>query len=104
MVPLCTVSAWGHLDGQMTHHWRLQPRPDRRRLTTLTVRVGRSSGAISVAAALAVELLGVSDVAPMHYGTFPLLAGTPDQLRGALADRGLSHVAVHETTPGNALA
>lgn len=32
-------------------------------------------------AARAVELLGVDRVIPMHYGTFPLLAGTPDQLR-----------------------
>jgi L-ascorbate metabolism protein UlaG (beta-lactamase superfamily) len=55
------------------------------------------------AAALAVELLGVSDVAPMHYGTFPLLAGTPDQLRAALTERGLDGVAVHDTTPGNRL-
>lgn len=38
-------------------------------------------------AAQAVEFLGVTDVAPMHYGTFPILAGTPDQLRAALADR-----------------
>jgi L-ascorbate metabolism protein UlaG (beta-lactamase superfamily) len=55
------------------------------------------------AAALAAELLGVSDVAPIHYGTFPLLAGTPDQLRAALAERGLDGVAVHATTPGNQL-
>jgi L-ascorbate metabolism protein UlaG (beta-lactamase superfamily) len=33
------------------------------------------------AAAIAVELLGVSDVVPMHYGTFPILAGTPEELR-----------------------
>jgi hypothetical protein len=39
----------------------------------------------------------------MHYGTFGLLAGTPDQLRAALADRGLGHVGVHVTTPGQAL-
>jgi L-ascorbate metabolism protein UlaG (beta-lactamase superfamily) len=32
-------------------------------------------------AALAVELLGVNRVVPCHYGTFPLLPGTPDQLR-----------------------
>ncbi len=56
------------------------------------------------AAALAVELLGVSDVAPMHYGTFGLLAGTPDELRSALATRGLDHVAVHTAAPGAALA
>lgn len=54
-------------------------------------------------AAHAVELLGVSDVAPMHYGTFPLLAGTPDQLRAALAARGLGHVGVHVTSPGGTL-
>lgn len=56
------------------------------------------------AAALAVELLGVTDVAPMHYGTFPILAGTPDQLRSALGARGLAQVAVHTTTPGSRLA
>jgi L-ascorbate metabolism protein UlaG (beta-lactamase superfamily) len=33
------------------------------------------------AAGLACELLGVTRVVPCHYGTFPLLAGTPDQLR-----------------------
>jgi L-ascorbate metabolism protein UlaG (beta-lactamase superfamily) len=54
-------------------------------------------------AAQAVELLGVSDVAPMHYGTFGLLAGTPDQLRAALATRGLGHVEVHEARPGEPL-
>jgi len=32
-------------------------------------------------AAVAVELLGVKRVVPCHYGTFPLLAGTPDELR-----------------------
>ena len=55
-------------------------------------------------AALAVELLGVTDVAPMHYGTFGLLAGTPTELRTALAERGLGHVAVHEGSPGQPLA
>jgi len=55
-------------------------------------------------AAQAVEFLGVTDVAPMHYGTFPILAGTPDQLRAALADRGLGHVDVHAATPGHDLS
>jgi L-ascorbate metabolism protein UlaG (beta-lactamase superfamily) len=32
-------------------------------------------------AAVACELLGVNRVVPCHYGTFPLLAGTPDELR-----------------------
>ena len=56
-----------------------------------------------VAAAHAVELLGVDAVAPMHYGTFPILTGTPDQLRQELAARGLGHVTVHDTTPGGTL-
>ncbi len=32
-------------------------------------------------AALALELLGVPRCVPGHYGTFPLLTGTPDELR-----------------------
>ena len=54
-------------------------------------------------AAMAVELLCVTDVAPMHYGTFGLLTGTPDQFREALAARGLGHVGIHLTTPGTAI-
>ena len=34
-------------------------------------------------AALALELLGVDRCIPCHYGTFPLLGGTPDELRSA---------------------
>lgn len=43
-------------------------------------------------AALALELLGVSRCVPCHYGTFPILAGTPDQLR-KLAPAGVEIVA-----------
>lgn len=32
-------------------------------------------------AAVALELLGVERCVPCHYGTFPVLAGTPDELR-----------------------
>jgi L-ascorbate metabolism protein UlaG (beta-lactamase superfamily) len=32
-------------------------------------------------AAIALELLGVKRCVPAHYGTFPLLRGTPDELR-----------------------
>ena len=32
------------------------------------------------AAAVACDMLGVRQVVPMHYGTFPLLTGTPDRL------------------------
>jgi L-ascorbate metabolism protein UlaG (beta-lactamase superfamily) len=39
-------------------------------------------------AAVAVELLGVVRVVPCHYGTFPLLTGTPDALR-ELVDPGI---------------
>ena len=35
-------------------------------------------------AARACQLLGVSAVVPMHYGTFPELAGTPEELAEAL--------------------
>ena len=55
-------------------------------------------------AALAVELLGVNDVMPIHFGTFPLLAGTPDELRRELAARGLGNVVVHAPQPGQAAA
>ena len=53
-------------------------------------------------AALAVELLGVKDVMPIHYGTFPLLAGTPVQLRDELSARGLGDVTVHAPQAGQA--
>ena len=55
-------------------------------------------------AALAVELLGVGHVMPLHYGTFPILAGTPDQLRSELAARGLGSVEVHAPEPGGSLS
>ena len=37
-------------------------------------------------AAVALELLGVSRCIPCHYGTFPLLVGTPDELRRLAPD------------------
>ncbi len=51
-------------------------------------------------AALAAERLGVATVVPIHYGTFPILAGTPDQLRDELAGRGLANVSVIAPEPG----
>jgi L-ascorbate metabolism protein UlaG (beta-lactamase superfamily) len=36
-------------------------------------------------AATAARLLGAKTVVPMHYGTFPLLKGTPEELRTALS-------------------
>jgi L-ascorbate metabolism protein UlaG (beta-lactamase superfamily) len=40
-------------------------------------------------AAIACELLGVKKVMPMHYGTFPVLTGTPEKLREHIAKLGL---------------
>jgi L-ascorbate metabolism protein UlaG (beta-lactamase superfamily) len=56
------------------------------------------------AAAVAVEYLGVEHVLPGHYGTFPILAGTPERLRAALGARGLGHVVVHAPEPGETVA
>ena len=38
--------------------------------------------------ALACQWLGVRQVVPMHYGTFGLLKGTPDQLKTHLSGMG----------------
>lgn len=40
-------------------------------------------------AAMAAQWLGVKQVVPMHYGTFPLLTGTPEQLEQHLAGKGI---------------
>jgi L-ascorbate metabolism protein UlaG (beta-lactamase superfamily) len=53
-----------------------------------------------VAAARAVELLGCATVVPIHYGTFPILAGTPEQLGEELAHLGLGDVEVLAPEPG----
>lgn len=54
-------------------------------------------------AAYAIEMLGVRQVMPLHYGTFPILAGTPEELRRELAARGLGDVVVHEPEPGGTI-
>jgi len=48
-------------------------------------------------AAMACSLLGIKQVVPMHYGTFPALTGTPDRLRELLAGKGVD---VLELKPG----
>ncbi len=40
-------------------------------------------------AAIAARMLGVRQVVPMHYGTFPLLTGTPDRLQHLLEPNGI---------------
>jgi len=50
-------------------------------------------------AAVAARMLKVKTVVPMHFGTFPLLAGTPDELRAALKKAGVKADVV-ELKPG----
>jgi L-ascorbate metabolism protein UlaG (beta-lactamase superfamily) len=40
-------------------------------------------------AARAAALLGVRQIVPMHYGTFPVLAGSPDDLKKLVAPAGI---------------
>jgi L-ascorbate metabolism protein UlaG (beta-lactamase superfamily) len=55
------------------------------------------------AAAIAADYLGVAHVVPIHYGTFPILAGTPDRLRAALANRGRADIEVHAPERGETI-
>ena len=55
------------------------------------------------AAAVAVELLGVRDVLPVHWGTFPILVGTPTALQAALTARGVT-ATVHDWRPGDTVS
>ncbi|MBV9228443.1 MAG: metal-dependent hydrolase [Chloroflexi bacterium] len=55
-------------------------------------------------AAVSLRLLGVKQVIPMHFGTFPLLKGTPAALREELQRLGLGDVEVIELKPGQTLS
>ena len=49
-------------------------------------------------AAKAADLLGVGTVIPIHFGTYPVLAGTPDQLREEAGGRfEVRHLTIGET-------
>jgi L-ascorbate metabolism protein UlaG (beta-lactamase superfamily) len=50
-------------------------------------------------AAYAARLIGAPEIVPGHYGTFPLLTGTPEELRKQLARIGVG-ATVHEGRPG----
>jgi L-ascorbate metabolism protein UlaG (beta-lactamase superfamily) len=50
-------------------------------------------------AAVAVELLGVKRVVPCHWGTFPVLTGTPDALRALVP----SDFTIESVEPGGAV-
>ena len=52
-------------------------------------------------AALAIRLLGVRHVIPMHFGTFPALTGTPEKLREFTKD--ISGLEIHVMKPGETL-
>jgi L-ascorbate metabolism protein UlaG (beta-lactamase superfamily) len=52
-------------------------------------------------AAEAIRLLGCKTVVPMHWGTFPALTGTPEQLRDAASD--ISGLEVVDLKPGDSL-
>jgi L-ascorbate metabolism protein UlaG (beta-lactamase superfamily) len=52
-------------------------------------------------AAMAIRLLGVRHVIPMHFGTFPVLVGTPEELRRLTKD--ISGLEIHDMKPGDTL-
>ena len=51
-------------------------------------------------AAYAADLLDATTIVPMHYGTFPVLTGTPDELRALLDDE----VEIVSVQPGETLS
>lgn len=50
-------------------------------------------------AARAARMLGVKTVVPMHYGTFPVLAGTPEELATELSGSGIEVAALQIGVP-----
>jgi L-ascorbate metabolism protein UlaG (beta-lactamase superfamily) len=52
-------------------------------------------------AAMAIRLLGVKHVIPMHYATFPLLTGTPEALQAESRD--IPELEIHALKPGEIL-
>ncbi len=52
------------------------------------------------AAALAAEYVGCKEVIPIHYGTFPVLTGTPEEFRGYLKGKKIEVVGLR---PGESL-
>jgi len=61
--------------------------------------IGGHFGMDPVRAAQAVEWVNPRQVVPMHFGTYPILAGTPAQFKAALDKRGLGSRMV-EMKPG----
>lgn len=53
-------------------------------------------------AAMAIRLLNVKHVVPMHYGTFPTLTGTPEELRKLTQD--IPGLEIHALKPGESIS
>jgi len=52
-------------------------------------------------AAHAIRFLGVKHVVPMHYATFPVLVGRPEQLQQEAKD--IAGLEIHSLKPGESL-
>ncbi|MFZ0335803.1 MAG: metal-dependent hydrolase [Candidatus Acidiferrales bacterium] len=52
-------------------------------------------------AAMAIRLLNVKHVIPMHYATFPVLTGTPEELKTQTKD--IAGLEIHAIKPGESL-
>jgi L-ascorbate metabolism protein UlaG (beta-lactamase superfamily) len=52
-------------------------------------------------AGYAIRFLGVKHAIPMHYATFPVLTGTPEELRAQTKD--VSGLEIHALKPGESL-
>jgi L-ascorbate metabolism protein UlaG (beta-lactamase superfamily) len=52
-------------------------------------------------AALAIRMLGAMHVIPMHFATFPVLTGTPDELKRLTQD--ISGLEIHALKPGESI-
>ena len=52
-------------------------------------------------AAVAIRLLGVRHVIPIHHGTFPVLTGTPEALRRLTQD--IAGLEIHALKPGDSI-
>jgi L-ascorbate metabolism protein UlaG (beta-lactamase superfamily) len=73
---------------------------DRYKPTVAMLPIGGHFTMDPVGAALAAKLLKVKTVIPMHFATFPLLTGTPDELRAAVKQQHVTAKVV-ELKPGD---
>ena len=74
--------------------------PEHTKIDLMLACIGGHFTMDPVRAAEAVALVKPNQVTPMHFGTYPILAGTPAQFKAALAKRGLGNRMV-EMKPGD---